>query len=369
MATKRDYYDVLGVSKTATDEEIKKAYRTLAKKYHPDVNKEPDAAEKFKEVQEAYDVLSNPTKRENYDRFGHDGPSMGGFEGFSSSAFGGFEDIFNSFFGGGSSRRRTGNEPTRGRDLQLDITIAFEEAAFGVKKDVVVTRNEECPACGGTGAYSKSDIHTCSHCNGTGRVVTEQVTLFGRIQTQTTCPDCLGKGKTIKRKCEKCTGTGKVRRQTTITVNVPAGIDDGQTLRLSGQGEAGSNGGPNGDLFITVNVKPHEIFEREGNNIYLELPITFSQAALGATIDVRTLHGMVALKIPPGTQTGTKFKMTGKGIHNSTTDRIGNQFVVVKVVTPTKLTNEQKELFAKLSKTDETNDTIFQKVKKFFQGK
>jgi molecular chaperone DnaJ len=368
MAAKRDYYDVLGINKNATQDEIKKAYRTLAKKYHPDVSKEPNAAEKFKEVQEAYDVLSDPAKRDNYDRFGHDGPSFSGFEGFGSSAFGGFEDIFNSFFGGGSSRRRAANEPVRGRDLQTEITITFEEAAFGLKKDIVLNRQEECSTCAGTGAHSKSDIETCSRCNGSGRIITEQSTLFGRIQTQTTCPECYGKGKTIKRKCEKCSGSGKVRKQATITVNVPAGIDDGQTIRLSGQGEAGTNGGPSGDLYIRVNVQPHEIFERDGNNIYLELPLTFSQAALGATIDVRTLHGMVALKIPAGTQTGTKFKMNGKGIHNSTTGRVGSQFVIVKVVTPTKLSAEQKDLFTKLSKTDETNDTIFSKFKKFFQG-
>ncbi len=374
MANERDYYEVLGISKTASEDEIKKAYRSLAKKYHPDVSKEPNAEEKFKEVQKAYDCLSDPSKRENYDRYGTEDPMQGGFggaggfSGFGGSGFGGFEDIFSSFFGGGRARSNP-NAPQKGNDVRTRVELTFEEAAFGVKKTMTLNRYEECTTCGGTGAHSKDDITTCSRCRGTGRVVVEQQTILGRIQTESTCPECGGKGKKITKHCSSCNGAGRVKKTSKIDVNIPAGIDNEQTLRLSGRGEAGLNGGPNGDLYINVVVKPHEIFERDGNDIYLELPITFSQAALGTTIEVKTLHGKVALKIPSGTQSNTKFKLANKGIQNSNTGRSGHQYVIVNVVTPTKLSNEQKELFTKLSKTDETaNNSFFDRIKKFFKN-
>ena len=365
----RDYYEILGVSKTASEDEIKKAYRTLAKKYHPDVSKEPDAVEKFKEVQKAYDCLSDETKRKNYDQFGSEEGNPfgdGGFSGGFGGGFGGFEDIFSSFFGGGRNRRQS-NGPTRGNDIRVNITLTFEEAAFGVKKEIKVDRHEECTKCAGTGAESKNDIHTCNRCHGTGRVLTEQVTILGRIQSETTCPDCRGKGKIIEKVCSNCRGAGKTRKQAKISVNIPAGIDDEQTIRLSGQGEAGSNGGPSGDLFINVSVQEHQIFERDGNDIYLELPVTFSQFFFGCEIEVATIHGKVKMKITAGTQTGTKLKLAGKGIQNQTSGRSGSQYVIIKVITPTKLDSTQKELFTKLSNTDESKgSTFFEKFKKFF---
>ena len=363
---KRDYYDVLGVSKTASEDEIKRAYRSLAKKYHPDVSKEDNAAEKFKEVQEAYDVLSDPAKREQYNQFGHDGPSMGGFEGFGGfGGFGGFEDIISSMFGGATRKSQT--RSNRGADLRTTVTITFEEAAFGVEKELTINKYETCSACSGLGAESKNDIDTCPKCKGRGRVVYEQSTLFGRIQTESTCPTCDGTGKIIKNKCKVCNGEGRVRKSSKVKVKIPSGIDDGDGFKLSGYGEAGTNGGINGDLYVNVSVKPHEIFIRDGLNIYLEMPITFSQAALGDNIEVPTLTGNVSLKIPTGTQTGTKFKLNNKGIHNSRTNSTGHQFVMVTVVTPTKLSSEQRDLFNRLAKTDDKSTGIFERIKKFFK--
>lgn len=373
MANKRDYYEVLGVSRDATQEEIKKAYRTLAKKYHPDVSTDPNATEKFAEIQVAYDCLSDPTKKENYDRFGSE--DMNGYAGGAGAGgfgadFGGFEDIFTSFFGGGARSSRSESTSKQGKDVYAEITITFEEAAFGVKKAIKVTKLDTCSQCDGTGAQSKDDIVSCPKCKGSGRVVVDQQTLFGRFRTETSCPDCKGTGKKIKHVCEKCGGSGRIRNTKEINVNIPAGIDDEQTLRISGEGEAGINGGPKGDLLIKVNVKKHEVFVREGNDIYVELPLTFSQAALGTTIEVQTLSGLVALKIPAGTQTGTKFKMTGKGINSKINNRVGNQYVTVTVVTPTNLSNKQKEIFTELSETDETKGSkIFDKIKKFFKSK
>ena len=373
MANQRDYYEVLGVSKTAREDEIKKAYRSLAKKYHPDVSKEPNATEKFKEVQQAYDCLSDPAKRENYDRYGTEDP-MGGFSsggaGFNGN-FGGFEDIFSAFFGGGSQRTRDPNGPSKGSDLRTSITLTFEEAAFGVKKPITLNRAEKCTKCNGTGADSLKDISTCTRCHGSGKIMTEQATMFGmRMRTESACPDCRGTGRKITKPCSECNGQGRIKKQSTINVTIPSGIDDEQTIRLSNQGEAGKNGGPNGDLYINVTVKPHEIFERDGNDIYCELPLTFSEVALGTTIEVATLSGKVNLKIPAGTQSGTKFKLSGRGINNQTTGRTGNQYVIARVLTPTKITQEQKELFTKLSKTDEkSSNSFFEKVKKFFGRK
>lgn len=367
---KRDYYDVLGVSKTANDDEIKKAYRGLAKKYHPDVCKDPDAEAKFKEVQEAYEVLSDSTKRQQYDQFGHEGPmgGAGGFDGFNfGGGFGGFEDIFSSFFGGGS-RRKSSTGATRGRNIKTTITLTFEEAAFGCEKEITLSKLETCKDCSGTGAMSGKDIETCSRCHGRGRVVVEQNSIFGRVQTETTCPNCGGKGKTIKNKCTTCHGEGRIKVTSKLKVKIPSGVDDEQTLTVSGKGEAGTNGGMNGDLYIEINVKEHDFFERDGVHLYIEMPITFSQAALGAQIEIPTLDGKALLKVPSGTQTGTKFKLTGRGIKNARTGEVGNLYVIAKIITPTKLSQEQKDLFNKLSKTDEKSENIFQKIKKFFKN-
>ncbi len=365
---KRDYYEVLGVSKNATDDEIKKAYRTLAKKYHPDVCKEPDAEEKFKEVQEAYDVLSDPQKREQYNQFGHDGPNMnGGFGGFDfGGGFGGFDDILSSIFGGGRSRGAS-QQNQRGRSLKTSITLTFEEAAFGVDKEISVTKYDTCKDCSGTGAMSSKDIEVCPRCHGTGRVVVEQNSIFGRVCAENVCPDCNGRGKRIKNKCTTCKGEGRVRNLSKINIRIPSGIEDGQTLTVAGKGEAGLNGGLAGDLYVEVHVKPHEIFERDGLNLFMEMPITFSQAALGDNVEVPTLDGKCILKVPAGTQTGTKFKFSGKGISSSRTGSTGNLYVIVNVVTPTKLSLEQKELFEKLSKTNEKSESFFDKIKKFFK--
>jgi molecular chaperone DnaJ len=374
---KRDYYEVLGISKTADEAEIKSAFRKLAKEYHPDVSKDPNAEEKFKEIQEAYAVLSDQTKRSQYDQFGHaafqGGGAGGGFGGAGGFDFNGFDfgdifsDIFGSSFGFGGGGRNS-NRPRKGNDISMRMHLSFEEAAFGVEKEVTINKYETCSACSGLGAESKNDVTVCPKCRGRGRVVMEQNTLFGRMQTETTCPTCEGTGEIIKNKCSVCGGAGRVRKATKVKVKIPSGIDDGQGFKLSGYGEAGRKGGVSGDLYISVNVKPHEIFIRDGLNIYLEMPITFSQAALGDNIEVPTLTGNVNLKIPTGTQTGTKFKLSNKGIFNARTTETGHQFVVVNIVTPTRLTNEQKELFNRLQKTNEKTENVFEKIKKFFKN-
>lgn len=368
MATKRDYYEVLGVPKDASQEDIKKAYRTLAKKYHPDICKEPNANERFAEIQVAYDCLSDPEKRSNYDRFGTEEPNQGfgggqGFDGFSG--FGGFEDIFSSFFGGGS---RSKGGPARGRDIEQEVTLSFEEACYGVRKEVKFVRFDTCTKCGGTGAYSKNDISTCGRCSGRGRVITVQNTILGQMRSESECPECRGTGKKITKACPDCNGQGRRRVSKNIEVNIPAGIDNDQTIRVAGEGEAGTRGGAQGDLFVHVTVKDHEFFVRDGNNILLELPITFSQAALGDVIDVKTIHGPVKMTIKAGTQTGDKYRLADKGIDNKITKKVGHQIVVVKVVTPTNLTAKQKELFKELADTDETSgNKIFDRIKKFFK--
>ena len=356
MAEKRDYYEVLGVSKSATDDEIKKAYRKLAKKYHPDLNKDnPEAAEKFKEAAEAYDVLSNSEKRSRYDQFGHAGvdPNAGFGGGDSySGGFGGFGmddlgDIFGSFFGGGSgfgggSRRRNG--PVRGRDIQQAIELTFEEAAFGCHREMSIQAQEKCETCGGSGAKKGTTAQTCQHCHGTGQIRTQQRTVLGYMTNVTTCPHCHGEGKIVKDPCPDCRGTGKVRKSKKIEVDIPAGIDDGQTIQLSGKGEAGDKGGPNGDLLLTIRVHPHQMFKREGTNVFIDMPISFVQAALGATVQVPTLDGPVELKIPEGTQTGSKFRMKGRGIPSIRSKVRGDQYVTVNVEVPRNLNSKQKEL-------------------------
>lgn len=354
MPTNKDYYEILGVSKTASQDEIKKAYRTLAKKYHPDLNKEPGAEEKFKEINEAYETLSDEQKRAQYDQFGSAGPQgfggAGGFSGFSSGGFGGFEDIFNSFFGG--QRQRNTNQARQGEDIERQMNISFEDAVYGATKKIRVSVDEICTACGGSGAYSKNDIHTCPDCHGTGYILRRQQTIFGMTQTQTVCPRCHGKGKEITRKCDVCGGTGHVRKTKDIDLKIPEGIQTGMSLRLEGYGGAGVNGGPNGDLYITFNVLPHKTFKRTNNDIYLEVPITFSQAALGDQIEVPTMWESEKIKIPAGTQSGQVFKIKGKGVKNPKGLGRGDQFVTVKVVTPTNLSKQEIELFKSLDQVE-----------------
>ncbi|HET7616653.1 MAG TPA: molecular chaperone DnaJ, partial [Bacillales bacterium] len=317
--SKRDYYDVLGVGKEASQDEIKKAYRKLARKYHPDVNLDADSAEKFKEAKEAYETLSNSQKRAQYDQFGHSGPNQGfgGAQGFGGGDFGGFGDIFDMFFGGGGGgRSRDPNAPRQGADLQFTMSLEFEDAAFGKETDIKIPREEECPTCDGSGAKPGTKPETCSHCKGTGQLNIEQNTPFGRVVNRRVCNYCSGTGKVIKDKCTTCRGKGTVRKQNKIHVKIPAGVDDGQQIRVSGKGEPGVNGGPPGDLFVVFRVKPHEFFERDGDDIYFEMPCTFPQIALGDEIEVPTLHGKVKLKVPAGTQTGTSFRLRGKGVQN-----------------------------------------------------
>jgi len=370
--TKRDYYEVLGVDKNATKDEIKKAYRKLSKKYHPDINKEPDADQKFKEVKEAYETLSDDQKRAHYDQFGHTDPNQGFGSGADFGGFGGFEDIFNTFFGGGT-RRRDPNAPRQGADLQYTMTISFEEAVFGKDIDIEIPKEETCSTCDGSGAKPGTKPETCNHCHGTGQISTEQNTPFGRIVNRRVCYHCDGKGKIVKHKCSTCGGTGKVKKKRKIHIKVPAGVDDGQQLRVAGQGEPGINGGPPGDLYVVFHVRPHEFFVRDGDDIYCEVPISFVQAALGDEIEIPTLHGKVKLKIPAGTQTGTKFRLRGKGVPNVRGYGVGDQHIVVKIVTPKKLTEKQKQLlreFADISGEtfDEQEDSFFDKVKKAFKG-
>ncbi|MEL3974178.1 molecular chaperone DnaJ [Rossellomorea oryzaecorticis] len=373
--SKRDYYEVLGVGKGASKDELKKAYRKLSKKYHPDINKEADADQKFKEISEAYEVLSDDQKRAQYDRFGHTDPNQGfgGGADFGGGGFGGFEDIFNTFFGGGGGRRRDPNAPRQGADLQYTMSLKFEEAVFGKETEIEIPKEEECDTCHGSGAKPGTKVETCSHCKGAGQLNVEQNTPFGRIVNRRVCHYCNGTGKQIKEKCSTCGGAGKVQKRRTINVKIPAGIDDGQQLRVTGQGEPGVNGGPPGDLYVVFHVRSHDFFERNGDDIYCEMPVTFAQAALGDEIEVPTLHGKVKLKVPSGTQTGTRFRLKGKGVPNVRGYGTGDQHVQVKVVTPTKLTDKQKQLlreFADISGQvpDEQHESFFDKVKKAFKG-
>ncbi len=362
MAEKRDFYEVLGLKKGASDDEIKRAYRKLAMKYHPDRNQgDKDAEEKFKEINEAYAVLSDPDKKSKYDRFGHAGvdPNAGFGGGAYSGDFGGFDDIFNMFGGmfggnrGGFSRRRNG--PQRGRDIQKNLTITFEEAAFGVKKQIKLTKYVECKTCNGTGAAPGSEKKTCTTCGGTGEVMTSKQTPFGVFQTSSICPDCKGTGSIIDKPCPDCKGTGKVRKTVTIAVNVPAGVDNGSAITLRGQGEPGENGGPAGDLYIIIAVKPHSMYKRAGQDIQIEIPITFEQAALGDEIVVPTLEGKVKYKVPAGTQPGTTFRLKGKGIVSPHSQRKGDLYVKVNLEVPTKLSGKQKDAIKKMSKEVDTS--------------
>lgn len=357
----RDYYETLGVSRGASAEEVKKAYRKLARRYHPDVNKDdPDAERKFKEINEAYKVLSNEKLREAYDRYGHDAFQQaknsagagagGGFEGFDGFDFSGFEDIFDMFFGGQRAARPHG--PERGADLRYDLHIDFEEAAFGTEVEISVPRTEVCGHCGGDGAEPGTPIRTCPQCDGRGEIRQVSQTVFGRFVNVQTCPRCRGAGRLAETACSNCLGRGLQRRTRRLQVKVPAGIDNGQRLRMEGEGEAGERGGPPGDLYVFIHVRPHEFFEREGEHVLCEVPITFAQAALGAEIEVPTLRGRAVLKIPEGTQTGTTFRMRGEGIPRLRGVGRGDQLVTVKVVTPRRLTERQRELLEALAEEE-----------------
>lgn len=371
---KRDYYEVLGLQKGASQDEIKRAYRSLAKKYHPDVNKEPGAEEKFKEINEAYDTLSDEQKKARYDQFGHEDPTQGfgggGFGGFGGAGgFGGFEDIFSSFFGGGQSRARNTNGPRQGADIEKQMSITFEEAVYGCKKRVRLSVDEECIHCGGTGAASKNDISTCQKCKGHGRVLIRKQTIFGYSNMETTCPDCNGKGKIVTKKCPECSGKGRIRKTKDVEVTIPAGIQTGMTLRMEGYGESGFNGGPNGDLYISFVCGEHRNFVRDGQNIILEIPISFTQAALGDNIEVPTIDGNVSLKIPAGTQTGTKLRLRGKGTKNPKGGiSRGDQIVVINIETPTNLTQEEKKLFEQLGNVQKAEKkSPWEKFKNLFK--
>ena len=341
---KRDYYEVLGLEKGASDDEIKKAFRKMAMKYHPDRNPgDKKAEEHFKEVNEAYSVLSDPDKKSKYDRFGHAGvdPNAGfrGDGGFGGFGAGGFEDIFDMFGGmfGGGSRQRRRNGPMKGNDLQKAMTITFEEAAFGTKKEIQINKYVECETCKGSGAKPGTSKKTCPKCGGTGEIRTSQKTPFGTFQSSSPCPDCGGTGQVNENPCQDCGGTGKVRKTVTIVVDIPAGVDNDSVISVKGQGEPGTNGGPSGDLYVVLSVKPHQLFERRGQDLWLEIPITFDQAALGDEITVPTLEGKVSYKVPAGTQPNTVFRLKNKGIKSIRSSRKGDLYVRVILEVPTKL--------------------------------
>ena len=350
-----EYYDRLGVSKDASQDEIKRAYRKMSKKYHPDINKEPGAEEKYKEVQEAYETLSDDQKRAAYDQYGPDGANgfggQGGFGGFDGGAgFGGFEDIFSSFFGGGATRNP--NAPRQGDDLQYRVNLSFEEAIFGAEKEVHYNREATCKTCSGSGAKPGTSPVTCGRCHGQGVINVDTQTPLGMMRRQVTCDVCHGTGQEIKEPCQTCHGTGHEKQSHKVSVKIPAGVETGQQIRLAGQGEAGFNGGPYGDLFVIINVNPSDKFTRDGSTIYYTLNISFVQAALGDTVDVPTVHGNVEMTIPAGTQTGKTFRLKGKGAPRLRGGSQGDQHVTVKIVTPTKLNDAQKEAllaFAKAS--------------------
>ena len=350
-----EYYDRLGVSKDASQDEIKRAYRKMSKKYHPDINKEPGAEEKYKEVQEAYETLSDDQKRAAYDQYGPDGANgfggQGGFGGFDGGAgFGGFEDIFSSFFGGGATRNP--NAPRQGDNLQYRVNLSFEEAIFGAEKEVHYNREATCKTCSGSGAKPGTSPVTCGRCHGQGVINVDTQTPLGMMRRQVTCDVCHGTGQEIKEPCQTCHGTGHEKQSHKVSVKIPAGVETGQQIRLAGQGEAGFNGGPYGDLFVIINVNPSDKFTRDGSTIYYTLNISFVQAALGDTVEVPTVHGNVEMTIPAGTQTGKTFRLKGKGAPRLRGGSQGDQHVTVKIVTPTKLNDAQKEAllaFAKAS--------------------
>ena len=349
MAVKRDYYEVLGVPRGASAEDIKKAFRKLAFQYHPDRNRNDGAADKFKEVNEAYEVLSDADKRAAYDRFGHAGADNmfgRGFEGFD---FGGFGDIFDAFFGGGTATQR--QAPRRGDDLRYNISVSFEEAALGCEKEIDVSRTEVCAACHGTRSKPGTKPERCPECGGTGQVRRVQRSIFGQFINTSACSQCRGEGTIITDVCPDCRGAGTQKQKRRISVRVPAGVDDENVIRLSGEGDAGSRGGSAGNLYVAINVREHEYFSREGDNILYELPVNFAQAALGTEVEVPTLHGPAKVKVPAGSQTGRVFRLKDKGIPHLRGSGRGDQMVVLRVMTPESLSKEQRKLFEELAKS------------------
>ena len=375
-----EFYDRLGVSKDASQDEIKKAYRKMSKKYHPDINKEPGAEEKYKEVQEAYETLGDEQKRAAYDQYGAAGANggfgggTGGFDGFNGGAgFGGFEDIFSSFFGGGGATRNP-NAPRQGDDLQYRVDLTFEEAVFGVEKEVSYNREATCETCSGTGAKPGTSPVTCSRCHGQGVINVDTQTPLGMMRRQVTCDVCHGTGKEIKDPCPTCHGSGHEKKRHKVSVKIPAGVETGQQIRLQGQGEAGFNGGPYGDLFVIIKVLPSKEFERDGSTIYYSMNISFVQAALGDTVEVATVHGKVELTIPAGTQTGKTFRLRGKGAPKLRGGGQGDQHVTVNIVTPTKLNPAQVAALKDFAKAGGDKPVtlkkkgLFDKAKDFFEG-
>ncbi|MBT0897142.1 heat-shock protein DnaJ [Streptococcus infantarius subsp. infantarius] len=374
-----EFYDRLGVSKDASQAEIKKAYRKMSKKYHPDINKEPGAEEKYKEIQEAYETLGDEQKRAAYDQYGPAGANggfgggAGGFGGFDGAGFGGFEDIFSSFFGGGGGMRNP-NAPRQGDDLQYRVNLTFEEAVFGVEKEVVYNRESTCSTCHGSGAKPGTSPVTCSRCHGSGVINVDTQTPLGMMRRQVTCDVCHGKGKEIKEPCHTCHGTGHEKKTHKVSVKIPAGVETGQQIRLQGQGEAGFNGGPYGDLFVIINVLPSNKFERNGSTIYYTMNISFVQAALGDTVEVPTVHGDVEMTIPAGTQTGKTFRLRGKGAPKLHGGGQGDQHVTVNIVTPTKLNDAQVKALKQFAQAggDKVGNPkkkgFFDKVKDAFDG-
>ena len=371
---KRDYYEVLGVSRGASEDEIKKAYKKMARKYHPDLNPgDKTAEEKFKEVNEAYEVLSDADKKARYDQYGHAGvdPNFGaggfggGFDG--SFDFGDLGDIFGSFFGGGfgGGRRTNPNAPQRGESIRMSIAISFEEAAFGCEKAVTVERYETCDTCHGNGCAPGTSPEVCPDCHGTGTVQVRRQSPMGVFATSSPCPKCGGKGRIIHQPCKDCRGSGMVRKKKTIQASIPAGIDNGQTISIRGQGNAGKNGGPAGDLLITITVRPHELFRREGTSVLCEAPITFTQAVLGAELEIPTIDGKVKYTLPEGTQSGTTFRLKGKGIPSINGRGRGDQYVTVYIETPKNLNKEQKEALKKFAET--MGESNYEEQKKFFK--
>ena len=365
---KKDYYEILGVPKTASGDEIKSAFRKLAKKYHPDVSKEENAAEKFKEAQEAYAVLSDENKRKQYDQFGHSAftNSQGGFSGFDGFDFGSMEDIFGDMFrgfgfGGGFSSRGGRSRAQDGADLLYRMSISFEEAVNGSKRDIKVECEDECEECHGQGGFNSK---TCSECKGSGTVTRQQSTIFGSFLTKTTCPNCSGTGTTFEKICTNCHGRGKLNQEKTLTVTIPKGVDTGNRLRLAGKGEAGTNGGEPGDLYIEFTVKEDDFYQRDGNDIYIVVPLTITDAVLGCKKEIPTIYGNVELSIPEGTKNNSKLRLKGKGIDSDINNKKGDMYVIVNVIVPSKLNKKQKELFKELSKTELDNDSEFTKYNK-----
>lgn len=363
---KQDYYEVLGVSRGASQDDIKRAYRRLAREYHPDVNQESGAEERFKQINEAYKVLSDEQKRQMYDQYGHDAFENGGMGQGGFGDFGGFDDlgdIFDMFFGGGGGRQS--RRPRRGADLRYDLEVSFEKAAFGDETSIEIPSNQTCPHCHGNQAEPGTPITTCKTCNGTGQVRFAQQTPFGQVASTRTCGDCRGEGKVFQTPCHECGGVGTVRKNKSIKVKIPAGIRDGQVLRIAGQGEPGTKGGPPGDLQVVIHVQPHRFFSREGNDVICEVPITFVQASLGDEIEVPTLEGSVKMRIPEGTQSGKVMRLRGKGIVDVRGYGKGDQLVRIKVITPTKLSAKQKELLREFAK--ERGESHPEEAKGFFE--